>query len=103
MAFTYNRVNQESTGGGGGSGTPYSELFNIANWGSAVGGYYTITILASIHGKGTSPGVQVFLSNTGNYELAEVDLVSVNGSGDVTIRVLEIPDLRFNGRVVILN
>jgi hypothetical protein len=74
----------------------------MINWGTASGGYYTLTILASTHGKGTSPAVQVFESiGGGNYDLVIPETIRINSSGDISIIVPEIPDLRFIGKVII--
>lgn len=104
MAATYSRINAASTGGGGGpGGSPYSENFVSGAWSGPTSGYYTYTVLASNHGKGTAPGVQVYLEDAGSYDQVEVDRVRVNPAGDVEIRVNETPDLRFTGKVIILD
>src|SRR5690606_18188365 len=46
--------------------TRYSEDHDATtDWGSPSAGYYTITILASTHGRGTAPKVQFFESDGG--------------------------------------
>jgi len=74
---------------------------NTADWGTAAGGYYTITITQATHQKGTNPIVQVFETNGSSDELINTDLISVNTDGDVSFRVNETPNLRFSGKVVI--
>ena len=102
MGFTYKRINAASTGGSGGSGASYFENFTSGSWTGPTSGYYTYTVLAANHGKGTAPGVEVYLESASNYDQIEVDRVRVNASGDVEIRVPEVPDLRFTGRILIL-
>lgn len=85
-----------------GLGNKYVFNFNSnTDWGSPVSGYYIINILQTTHLKGTDPFVQVFELVGGSYELVNVDLISHNISGDVIIRILETPDTRFEGKVVI--
>jgi hypothetical protein len=73
-----------------------------AAWSAASSGYYTITITAATHGAGTSPKVQVFeLSGTDYIEIFP-DQVKVLANGNVTVRVAQTPDCRFEGKVVIM-
>lgn len=95
------------TGGGGGGAGPaerYSDTFNAtSDWGSASGGQYTITILAATHGKGTTPSVLVFEDIGGSvYELVGLNALQINALGDVSLKVLETPDNRFAGLVLII-
>jgi hypothetical protein len=100
MALTYRRINQAGTGGGGGTGSPYSETFTTVTW-SLVSGNYEITVLESNHGKGTAPGVQVYEDVTSILNQVTVD-IKIAASGDVTISIPASPDNRFNGKIVIL-
>jgi hypothetical protein len=104
MGSTYKRVNQASTssGGGGGSGTPYSEVFSVASWSGPTSGFYTYTVLAIDHDKGTSPGVQLFELDGAVYGQVEA-VIEINGSGDVEVKVPSLPDNRFDGKIVILD
>jgi len=103
MAFTYKRINAASTGGGsGGTGVAYFEDFTAVSWSGPSGGFYTYTVLAIDHGKGVNPGVQVYLDTSSNYDKVEVDRVRISSIGDVEIRVPDSPDLRFTGRIIIL-
>lgn len=102
MATTYRRINAASTGGSsGGSATPYSQSFTTASW-VASSGYYIITITEATHGKGAAPGVQIFEQTSTNFDLVAVDRIRINNLGDIEIRVPAVPDLRFAGRIVIL-
>ena len=83
---------------------PYSQTFNATtDWGTAAGGLYTITIAASVHGKGTSiNGVQVFEDDGTSYVETSTDVLKWNKStGQVSISVSETPNGRFAGSVVI--
>ena len=72
------------------------------DWGSAAGGYYTITITAATHGRGTSPNAE-FYETDGTDQIAVMpDRVLVAANGDVSFRVPEDPDLRYAGKVVII-
>lgn len=102
MARTYNRINAANVGSGSGA-IPYSTVFTLSDWNGPSGGFYTITILEAAHNKGTSPGVEIFELVSGDYIQVEVDRVRVNSGGDVEVRVPETPDLRFNGKIVILD
>ena len=103
MAVTYRKINIADVGGGsgGGSGTPFSQTFTAGSW-VLSSGYYTITITEATHEKGTAPGVQVYEVDSTNFDLVAVDRIRINSLGDVEIRVPATPDLRFSGRVVIL-
>lgn len=103
MANTYKRIaTVPSGGGGGGGGASYTSLFTLVTWGAPVGSYYTITILAVDHGAGTDPLVQLYETVGANVDQVEIDRIRVNASGDVEIRVPSSPDLRFEGKVVII-
>jgi hypothetical protein len=80
----------------------YSTTFNATtDWGSASGGYYTITVLASAHGRGTQPVPNLFELIGSDYIHVDADQVKVNGTtGDISIRVSQTPDGRFFGRLV---
>lgn len=72
------------------------------DWGAAAGGYYTITITAATHGRGTSPNTE-FYETDGTDQIAVMpDRVLVAANGDVSFRVPEDPDLRYAGKVVII-
>ncbi len=89
-------------GGGGGPAERYVSTFNATtDWGAPSGGNYNITILQATHARGTNPNVQVFEDNAGVFSVVGVQ-IDVNGSGDVTIRVNEVPDLRFQGAILIV-
>lgn len=102
MGQYYKLIGSSSGGGGGGGGTPFSDTMNSStDWGSPSGGYYSITITAGTHGKGTSPVVQVFELISGSFEDIGTDII-VNSSGDVSVRVTSVPDNRFAGKIIIV-
>jgi hypothetical protein len=86
--------------GGGGGGTPYTQTFTAGSFSGPSGGEYSITTLQSTHDKGTSPIVQVYEKIGSNFFEISVS-IEVNPSGDVIIAVNEVPDLRFEGKIVI--
>lgn len=89
-----------SSSGGSGTQVPnYFQTFNLAGWGTASGGLYTITVTAATHGKGVNPIVQVYELNGSNYESVIISII--NNSGDISFQVNETPDNRFNGKVII--
>lgn len=69
------------------------------SWGAASGGYHSITLLASVHERGTTPIFQIEEGSAAPFTLVQVDQVTVNSSGDITFRVPSSPDGRFAGRI----
>lgn len=103
MARIYKSANSENAGAGGGSATPFVQSFDSgASWGAASGGYYSIFIPQSTHGKSANPTITVYEDLAGQFEEVILDEVSINASGDVTLKVTENIDTRFAGKVVIL-
>ena len=98
MADIFKTINPEVSGGG--SSTPYTATFTAGSFTGPSGGEYSITTLQSTHSKGTSPIVQVYEKIGSNF--FEIQLsIEVNPTGDVIISVNEVPDLRFEGKIVI--
>jgi len=96
-------VGSSGGGGGGGPATKYSLAFNATtDWGSLSGGYYTITVTAGTHALGTSPIIEIFELDTGNYLSVMPDEIKVTPGGDVSFRVPGTPDLRFAGKIIIV-
>lgn len=90
-----------------GSGSPvvqspnYVQSFNATtDWGSAVSGYYTITIPAVSHTKGSNPIIQIFELNGSDYDVVDTT-VFIDNINSVSIKALESPDSRFAGKIVI--
>lgn len=105
MAVTFNPFTGQLDITGAGSGTAlalrYTQTFNNTTDWTLAAPDYTITITAATHGKGINPNVQVFEQVGLNYDVVNV-VVEKNASGDVTIKVAQIPDNRFNGFVLIV-
>ena len=81
----------------------HTETFDAAtSWGTASGGYYTMTIAAVTHGRGTNPGIQLGRQSGSDYIDVGVDEVKKAANGDISIRVTESPDGRFAGRAVVM-
>lgn len=72
------------------------------DWGAASGGYYSIQVTAATHGVGTQPFVQIEETSGSDTIRVDVDEVKINSSGDIAIRVPEVPDLRFAGRILVM-
>lgn len=101
--FTSNFDYVETSGGGGGVQIPnYTQLFNsTTNWGAASGGYYTITIPQATHGKGGNPMIQVFELIGSDYDVVDTTIFIDSGTNAISIKALETPDSRFQGKIVI--
>jgi hypothetical protein len=81
----------------------YTESFDATtSWGSAVGGFYTITVTEATHGRGTSPIVQIYEESGSDFIEVGLDELKTLANGDVEFRVPEDPDCRFAGRVVLV-
>jgi len=86
-----------------GSVSKYSATFNdTSDWGAPSGGYYNITVLESSHNAGLHPLIQVYKLNGSDYELVTPAITVDSATGDVIIGVLETPDSRFTGKIVIV-
>lgn len=80
----------------------YALTFNATtDWGSAVGGYYTITVTAATHGRGTTPAIRVEELSGADYFRTIADQEIVRSTGNVEIKVSDSPDGRFAGRILI--
>lgn len=99
MAKIYKPINI-STGAGGGSTPPYNQAFLVGSWSGPSGGNYTISITEATHGQGINTLVQVYELVGADYELIDI-AVHADATGNITLLVNEIPDLRFEGKVVI--
>lgn len=95
--------NFDIVGGSGSAAVKYSQVFNATtDWGSPSGGKYSITVTAATHGAGVIPNIAILeLVSPGVFEQVFVDTVEISSSGDITIFVLEVPDLRFEGKLII--
>lgn len=100
MAVLVKRLGYSQISTTGGSSSPgYSQTLNSGAWVAGVG-VYTITILQSVHGKGTNPQVQVFQSVGPDYEEI-ITGITLSPLGDVTLTINSTPDARFDGKVII--
>ncbi len=81
----------------------FVETFDATgDWGSPSNGYYTITVDETDHERGTKPTVAVFQKDATDYIQISPDRIKVNTSGDVSIRVPQTPDLRFEGEMIFI-
>lgn len=73
------------------------------DWGSATGGYYSIAVAESTHGRGTRPTVQTYETDGSNEEEVVLDESKfATASGDYTARTAEDPDLRYAGKIIFI-
>jgi hypothetical protein len=84
--------------------TRYTATFDATtDWGSASGGYYTITVTQATHTRGTTPSVKLQITDGGTgYNAVEPDETNVEANGDISFRVPDSPDLRFAGRIIVV-
>jgi hypothetical protein len=101
--FTSNFDYYVSGGGPAPTQTPnYVETFNATtDWGSPVGGYYTITIPLVTHSKGSNPVIQIFELVGTDYDVVDTTLFIDSLTGAISFKALETPDSRFQGKIVI--
>ncbi len=99
MANTFSNINADNTGGGSGN-PPFVSFFNVVSW-IASGSEYHITLLESVHNLGTALQVQVFEESGADYSLVDIETI-ITVTGDVTITINQIPDNRFDGKLVIV-
>lgn len=75
---------------------------NTSDWTGPLGGYYSINYLASSHGKGFYPSYKIQeLISTDYYDVLP-DTIQINSSGDITMYVIDVPDGRFSGRIIVV-
>ncbi|MDD4924285.1 MAG: hypothetical protein PHF74_05570 [Dehalococcoidales bacterium] len=76
-----------------------STTFNATtDWGTASGGYYTITFEHNLDLSHTAIAV---LDTTTGEDAITVDRARVVDNNSVSIRVLSSPDLRFAGKIIV--
>lgn len=103
MGFKFNPLTGQldidnDSGAVAASETPFDAT---TSWGTASGGYYSLTVTAAVHSKGVNPIVKIYKEDGVDFVEIEVDQVKINALGDITIRVPEVPDLRFAGKLVV--
>ena len=100
MGNTYKRFGPLSASGtGGGFATGYVMPFLIADWVPASGDW-NLAVLATTHGRGINPTVQVYELDGGVY--TEVLMaVNVDNLGNVSIAGSQVTMARFDGKIII--
>jgi hypothetical protein len=99
LSNTYRAFNVTGVNSGGGSNPPYSLDFVSGDW-SINGDVYEFQVNQSTHTRGASIVVQVFELVGGNYSEVITD-VQVTPTGDITLSISSVSDLRFDGRIII--
>jgi hypothetical protein len=80
----------------------YPKTFNATtDWGSASGGYYTITLASTAHLKGGNPMTKFYKTSGSDFEEVEPNTVTITATGNVVFTVMETPDGRFAGKVLV--
>ncbi len=80
----------------------FSISFNATTSWTDAGTIFTYTVLASTHGKGTTPAYVIQELSGTDYKDVICQDVTVNSSGDITLSVAKTPDCRFAGRIIVL-
>jgi hypothetical protein len=87
----------------GDSSTKSVKTFNsTTDWGVPVGGYYSITYLSSDHNKGLTPLFLVDELVSTTYNVIMPDSIVTNSNGDIIISVIDSPNGRFSGRIIVV-
>lgn len=80
----------------------YELAFNDStDWGSAAGGYYTISVAVATHAQGAQPIVHIYELEGSDFVEVSVDQVKIAADGSVSFRVPEVPSGLFAGKVKI--
>jgi hypothetical protein len=92
----------EASGGPGVQSPNYVQTFNATtDWGAASGGFYTIIIPLVTHAKGSNPVIQICELIGGEYDVVETTVFIDSATSAISIKALETPDSRFEGKIVI--
>ena len=87
----------------GDTSTKSVKVFNpTTDWGGPTDGYYSITYLVSEHNKGTTPFILIEELISTSYSVVIPDSIITNDIGDITISVIDSPDGRFSGRIIVV-
>ena len=81
----------------------YSTTFNAtSDWGSPSAGYYTWTLTQATHLMGTNPMFIIEELDGSDYNEVRCDQAKALANGDIALRVTQVPDGRFVGRITVL-
>jgi hypothetical protein len=78
------------------------KFFNSTDWNGPVNGYYSLEYLSSAHNKGIYPTYLIEELISTSYYGVLPDNVNTNNLGDITLYVIDLPDGRFSGRIIVL-
>lgn len=95
----YKSINMDAVGGGSGT-PPFNSPFVSGDW-SLNGANYDLAITEATHGQGAQLNVQVFEKVGTDYREVVVDIL-ISSTGNITISVSSSPDLRFEGKIIII-
>lgn len=79
----------------------YTQSITIPNW-LVNGPDYSITILQTTHLKNTTSSVVCFEEVSPGVFDQVYPSVTINTAGDVIVKVTQVPDLRFVGKLIII-
>lgn len=80
----------------------YSATFNNTTDWTLSAPDYVYSVTAATHGLGTRPSVKVFEALGGGSYEEVIANISINSSGDVSVKVSQSPNNRFTGLIIIL-
>ena len=81
-------------------GGAYVDSFSTGDWTGPVLGVYSLSYLQAIHLKGVNPTIDIYESIASVYSPLEVS-TEIDVSGNIVLQVSQIPNLRFNGLIII--
>lgn len=86
------------SGAGGASG--FADTFTVGDWVGPSGGYYTISYSEATHSLGEHPQVDIFETVGSDYVEVEAEVLH-DASGNVTVRIPDVAEARFDGKIII--
>lgn len=89
------------TQGGAADLSKYTAMFNNTSDWVLNGSNYEYTVIAALHGNKPNPVVQTFETISGTDDLVFPDIIRTSGN-NIILQVSQVPDNRYNGRIIIL-
>ena len=74
--------------------------FDTIDWVGPTSGYYTLS--NTTHGKGNYPTLHIEELISTNYYAVSPDSIQISSNGDIVLYVVDNPDGRFSGRIIII-
>ena len=73
--------------------------FEVADW-LLEGSYYVLDLPTDLHSSGALPIFQTYEKRGSEYHCVQLEGIILKDTGDLKVRVLAEPDLRFAGRFI---